>query len=360
MSSLISVLMPALNEERSIEAAIRCVLEQRGVDLEILVVVGRSVDNTRDVVDRITREDPRVRRLDNPRSGIPFALNIGLAHCRGDFVARVDAHSTIDPDYLRHGVEWLEQDPRLASVGGIRLGCSETPTGRAVACVLSSPFAIGNSINHYSPHRQLTDHASFAVTRIEAAREVGGWDETLQVNEDVDFDHRLRLAGYAIGFDPRMKVFWHVQDSLPKLFHQFRRYGRGKGLMIRKNGASALRLRHVVPPLTVVGGTAVLLGGLARPRALLLLVPYATGVAGASAQLWWRHRQATGRPPSGRISWPWVPACFVTVHTAWGLGMLEGCLLGRRPARASGNSAVRRQPAAQPSTSTAGGSTTSR
>jgi hypothetical protein len=71
--------------------------------------------------------------------------------------------------------------------------------------------------------------------RTDAVRQIGGWDEQLTVNETVDFDHRLRAAGWTIGYQPAMTVRWDVQERLGDLFAQYRRYGRGKAGMVRKN-----------------------------------------------------------------------------------------------------------------------------
>lgn len=334
MAPQVSVLMPALNEEKAIARTIDMVLAQEGVDIELLVIHGQSVDRTADVVSEIAARDPRVRLIPNPRNIIPAALNIGLANARGSYVARVDAHADLTPDYLRRGVDWLERDQRLGAVGGIRSGVAFTRIGRAISLCLSSPFAIGDSLNHFGNEAQLTDHASFAVVRKTAAEQVGGWDEKLLVNEDVDFDHRLIQAGYLIGFDPEMIIGWHVQETVPRVFRQYRRYGRGKAQMILKNGAKAIRPRHLVPPAFVVGGGLVLLGGLVRPWLWLLLSPYAAVVGVASAKQW-RKRE------DQEVSMPALPASFVAVHVGWGLGMLEGLLLRKQPYLASGNARVK-------------------
>ena len=340
MNPLVSVLMPALNEEKAIRSTLEAVLAQRDVDLEVLVIHGRSVDRTGEILAELAASDPRVRLIENPRNLIPIALNLGLAAARGEFVARIDAHSDAASDYLRRGIDWLQANPKLASVGGLRRGTAFTRVGRAIGLVLSSKAAIGDSINHYAVEPQLTDHASMAVTRASAAREVGGWDETLQVNEDVDFDHRLIKAGYLIGFDPAMEIGWHVRETVPQLFRQYRRYGRGKGQMIRKNGVAAIRARHLVPPAFVVGSGLVLLGGFFQPALWLLLLPYLGVVAAASVQAW------RGRDPEQDVSAAALPAAFVAVHTGWGLGMLEGLALNRAPYLASGNSGVVSEPAA--------------
>jgi succinoglycan biosynthesis protein ExoA len=332
----VSVLVPALNEAQTISRALDSILAQRGVEVEVLVADGGSVDETTSIVAERELVDPRVRLLNNSRTSIPSGLNLALAHSTAEFVARVDGHSEITPDYLARGVEWLLTDSTLAGVGGHRIGVATTSVGRAVALVQSSRFGIGNSIYHYADKAQLTDHATFGVYRAAAVRQIGGWDETLLVNEDVDFDYRLIRAGYSIGYDPSMVVRWRVRETIPGLFRQYRRYGRGKAGMVRKNGPSAVRARHLAPPLAVVAGLGIGLMTFVQPVSLIALMPYFSLIAVAS-WLSWRGRQT--RVPTSRLA---LPAAFIAVHTAWGLGFLEGLLLKLRPAIASGEAAVRR------------------
>jgi succinoglycan biosynthesis protein ExoA len=332
--TLISVLVPVLNEEHRIAETIASILAQPGADLEVLVADGRSADKTAAVVARIAASDSRVRLLDNPKLSIPAALNLCLQHSRGEFVARVDGHSELSADYFRRALATLSESPAMGGVGGHRVGVGRTPVGRAIALVQSSRFAIGNSIYHYADRAQLTDHATFGVYRAEAVRQIGGWDEQLIVNEDVDFDHRLRAAGWTIGYQPAMTVRWDVRERIGDLFAQYRRYGRGKAGMVRKNGPSAVRPRHLVPPTAVGGGFGLLIGGVIERWLLAGFAPYLALVFVASA-LAWRRRATTGRTSAAAL-----PAAFLVIHVGWGLGFMEG-LLGRKPARASGSGAVR-------------------
>lgn len=326
----VTVLMPVRNEENYIVAAIRSVLSQTEQSIELLVIDGMSTDRTAELVHSVG--DDRVSVLSNPRRTIPCALNIGLAAARGQFVARIDAHSTVNESYLSRALAVLDADPGVAAVGGKRLGVARTPTGRAIAAALASPFGVGNSINHYATHAQDTDHASFAMTRIGVAREVGGWDESLTVNEDVDFDHRILALGHRIRFDPDMEIHWQVRETLPGLARQYRRYGRGKAAMVRKNGRSAVRPRHLVAPALIGAlavATSVAIAG--RPRiAAVIVAPYALGIFVATARTLSRpHDQASAVPA------PALAAAFVTMHTTWGFGFLEGIALSARPAASS-------------------------
>ncbi len=57
----VSILIPARNEERSIEASARAALASRDLDLELIVLDDHSEDRTAEIVKRIAREDKRVR-----------------------------------------------------------------------------------------------------------------------------------------------------------------------------------------------------------------------------------------------------------------------------------------------------------
>ena len=328
----VSVLMPVRNEERSVAGAISSVLGQTLTDLEILVIDGASDDATVSVVSELARTDPRIRLLDNPDRTIPHALNIGLHAARGRYVARVDAHASVSVDYLERGVAALDDDQKVASIGGRRIGVGDTPTARCVAAALSSPFGVGNSINHYGGQAQDTDHASFAVSRTDVLRSIDGWDEGLLVNEDVDLDHRIGLAGFRIRYDPQMEIYWHVRRTVRDFARQYRRYGRGKAAMVRKNGRSAVRVRHLVAPalVTWLGGAAVAAVS-GHPRiATGMVTPYCAGLAGATTVT---LRKGYGQ--EGLRPFP-LAGAFAAMHLGWGLGFLEGFLLRLTPAAASG------------------------
>ena len=327
MNELVSVLMPVHNEATSVAAAVASVLEQTHQQLEVLVVDGRSDDDTRSIVESIS--DPRVRLLDNPGITIPSGLNIGLRAARGEYLARVDAHAAVNPEYVQLALAHLSTDAQLAAVGGQRLTVANTSVGRAIGLALSSPFGVGDSINHYAAQAQLTDHASFGVYRTAVARSVGGWDESLTVNEDVDFDFRILASGLGIMYEPAMEIHWHVRETLTDLGHQYRRYGRGKAAMVRKNGPTAIRLRHLAPPALVVNlGLAGAAIATRRPRlALALVAPYAAALTYATAKT--RSAAHAAQAPLTVF-----PVALMTMHLTWGVGFLEG-LSGRSPALAS-------------------------
>ena len=60
---LVSVIIPARNEERAIERTVRAMLAQDYPSIEVIVVNDRSSDSTGGILDRIASEDPRLIAL---------------------------------------------------------------------------------------------------------------------------------------------------------------------------------------------------------------------------------------------------------------------------------------------------------
>jgi glycosyltransferase involved in cell wall biosynthesis len=92
----ISVIIPARNEETDIEPALRSVLDQLGVKLEVVVVDDHSTDRTGELVDDIARSDARVTVLHEPPLmngwlGKSNAMQHGAAGASGDYLMFTDA-----------------------------------------------------------------------------------------------------------------------------------------------------------------------------------------------------------------------------------------------------------------------------
>jgi glycosyltransferase involved in cell wall biosynthesis len=98
----VSVVMPALNEERNIA----WVLERMpGVVDEVILVDGRSVDGTVAVACAIR---PDIVVVSEPRLGKGRALRAGFGTATGDVIVMIDADGSMDPKEIPRYVEPLE------------------------------------------------------------------------------------------------------------------------------------------------------------------------------------------------------------------------------------------------------------
>jgi chlorobactene glucosyltransferase len=122
-SPLLSVIIPARDEERDIERTVRAMLAQDYAPLEIMVVNDRSTDATGAILERLAREDARVVVVEGeePPSGWlgkPHALHLGSRRARGELLLFVDADVVYEPGAIAAAVAYLEERdlPMLALV----------------------------------------------------------------------------------------------------------------------------------------------------------------------------------------------------------------------------------------------------
>lgn len=311
---LATVVIPARNEERAIAACLASVLASDERRLQVIVVDGASTDRTGAIVRSIAEADPRVELLFNENRIIPASLNLALAAARGRWFVRVDAHATVPPDYVSRAVRHLASG-EWGAVGGRKDGVGSTPAGHAIAAAMSSPFGVGGSTYHHGTAPKEVEHVPFGAYPTELARAIGGWDERLRVNQDFEFDHRIRLAGHRILFDPELRIDWECRQAIGDLFRQYRRYGRGKAIVAALHPES-VRPRHLVAPGFVAAVAATLLAAPRRPvPAAALGAAYAGATAVATAS-------TARRTPRGARRW--LPLSFVAMHVGWGLGFWEG------------------------------------
>jgi glycosyltransferase involved in cell wall biosynthesis len=121
---LISVLLPARNAESTLREALDGVFGQRDAPpFEVVCVDDASTDATPKI---LAESGARVVRGEG--RGLVAALNLGLAHCRGGYIARMDADDVVHPDRLRLQIELLEKDRSLGAVGSL-VTCDETSPG---------------------------------------------------------------------------------------------------------------------------------------------------------------------------------------------------------------------------------------
>jgi chlorobactene glucosyltransferase len=98
----VSIVVPARDEERSIERCVRSLLGQSAADFEVIVVDDRSTDRTPDILARLAAENARLRivagtELPAGWVGKPWALHQGAAVARGRWLLFTDADSVHSP-----------------------------------------------------------------------------------------------------------------------------------------------------------------------------------------------------------------------------------------------------------------------
>jgi undecaprenyl-phosphate 4-deoxy-4-formamido-L-arabinose transferase len=124
----VSVVITVFNEEKTLEEVVRrtcAVLESQGRSYELIVVDDGSVDRTWSIVERLHREDTRLRAVRFKRNfGQHPAMHAGLVRARGDIVVTMDADLQNEPNDLPKLIAAIEAGSDVAS--GRRLGRADS------------------------------------------------------------------------------------------------------------------------------------------------------------------------------------------------------------------------------------------
>jgi cellulose synthase/poly-beta-1,6-N-acetylglucosamine synthase-like glycosyltransferase len=199
--------MPVRNAEATLARSLESVRRQRQVAWECIVVDDGSSDQSRRCLELAQAQDPRFRVFPQPWRGIVASLNHGLEHCRGEYVARMDADDVMHRDRLRLQVALLEARPEL---GG--LGCHVRIFPRRG--LLAGRIAYEAWLNSLHTEADLIrdafvecplSHPSLILRRALLQRHGyrdQGWPE------DYDLILRLLGAGERLGVVPRRLLFW--------------------------------------------------------------------------------------------------------------------------------------------------------
>jgi len=308
MGPRVSVIVPARNEARNIEACIRSILAQR-VDggIEVIVADGNSSDETSRLAS-----SAGAAVVGNPKGSTPAGLNAALAAAQGAIIVRFDAHGRMPPGYVEASVVALEQEAGAVGAGGWVRVEPRGPWGRAIGAALASRFGIGNARSWKVPKpgqaRLDVDTFPLGSWPAEKIRAVGGWDERFLRNQDFELNHRLRRSGGRIIFDPAIWSFYRPRESLRAIARQYWDYGRFKALTVA-TAPQSVRPRQIAPVLLLATATTALLpSGLARPARGVMAV-YALVLSGATVK--------------SRSGWRTV-VVLATIHGIWGAGLLTG------------------------------------
>ncbi len=324
----VSVVVPVLNEERHLEAAVENVLSQEYPGpMEIVLALGPSRDRTSQVAAALAARDPRVHLVDNPTGRTPNGLNAAVKGSTGDVVVRVDAHSELSPGYVRRAVELLVRTG-ADNVGGIMLSQGRTPFEKAVARAMRSRLGIGGARFHVGGGEGEAETVYLGVFRRSTLERLGGFDEHFHRAQDWELNHRIRLAGGTVWFSPDLWVTYRPRSSWKALALQFFRTGRWRRQVTRRYPETA-SLRYLAPPVAVasiaLGTAAGVAGSLGGPSWLRLgfLAPagYVTAVVVGTQVV--ASRTGDGdEGPAGPAERAWLPVVVATMHMTWGAGFL--------------------------------------
>lgn len=312
---LVTIAMPAFNEEHFIEACIRSVQAQDYPRdrIEILVADGRSQDRTREILAALAVEDPRIRVIDNPARLQAAGLNQLIREARGEIIVRMDVHCEYAASYVRTCVETLERTG-ADNVGGAQRARAKTAFQRALCAALTSPLGVGGAGYRDASREGFVDTVFLGAFRRRVFEAIGLYDPRAITNEDAELNQRLLEAGGKIYLSREIEVHYYPRASFRSLATQYYKYGRGRARTLLKLGRFPT-LRPAIPFLMVVAGSVLLVVPPLWPAGAAALATYLLAT-GAEAV-----RVARDLGPTG-VATAW--AILPTLHLSHGVGFASG------------------------------------
>jgi succinoglycan biosynthesis protein ExoA len=250
MSTLFSIVCPALNEEKHIEDIIRTFLNNCPQPSELFIADAGSTDRTREIVKKWSQDYANIILVENPDRYVSYAFNRCFAIAKGKYFALLGAHTSYRDSFFKYALENLESN-QCDAVGGPLIQTAYSSTGRAIAFGMSTKFGVGGTEFRTSSTRQYVDSVAFAFYKREVFDKIGLFDEQLVRNQDDEFHYRMNAAGFKILMVPEMQCTYYVRETLSGLFSQYYQYGLFKPLVLKKVKAG-IRLRHLIPACLVM------------------------------------------------------------------------------------------------------------
>jgi glycosyltransferase involved in cell wall biosynthesis len=206
---MISIIMPSYNSAEFIEQAIVSVRSQTFPHFELLVCDDGSTDATIEIVERLMRQDDRIKLLQNNCRNISRNCNIGLEQAAYPWIARLDADDVMLPTRLEVQMKAAEQDPSVALWGSYARLVNRR--GQALRLLQNGPTTLEEFEQARLSGRLIVIQGPTVMFRRDIALQVGGYDPFFNSAED------LELL-------PRMMAFGPVR-TLPTVLTEYRVHG---------------------------------------------------------------------------------------------------------------------------------------
>jgi len=264
---MVSVCVPARDEERGIRACLESLLKQDYPEFEVIVVNDHSTDHTGELIRELAEKDSRLIALDGEELptgwlGKPFALHQAFQKAKGEILLFTDADPVFEPNALRTAV-FTMQERNLDALTLMPKAEFGSFWERAVQPVI---FGFIGSLTRFGKvnsqdHKSAMGFGAFLMFKRSAYEAISGHEGgKADVLEDVLIAKRLKKAGFKLLVADAKRLF-----SI-RMYYGFREiwigWRKNMFLAMKRSVARALYyvfmvLAFVLTPYLVLGWNVV-------------------------------------------------------------------------------------------------------
>lgn len=230
---LVSVFIPAHNEERDIADAVHSIFSSRYKNLEVIVINDASTDNTQRVLEELMLHYPTLKVLRMEKNlGKANGLNLALAMSHGEIIVTLDADSMLDEWAIHWAVWHFINFPRVGAVTGNPRVRNRTSL---LAKIQTAEYASVIGLIKRTQRligKVMTVSGVVAAWRRTAIVNAGLWSNTA-ITDDIEMTWRMETRFWDVRYEPRMLCWMLVPETLKGIWVQRKRWAQGGIEVIR-------------------------------------------------------------------------------------------------------------------------------
>ncbi len=223
----VTILVPAYNEGKVLEAAVESLMAIDYPHFEVLVVDDGSTDDTFGQALRLSAVygSQRLRVITQSNGGKAMALNNGIANARGELVLCMDGDSRLERQTLKQAVRHF-RDPGVGAVAGnVRVVNRLNILSKLQALEYIEGLNLVRTAQAFFRNVTIIP-GPIGVFRKVTLEQVGGYHKDTYA-EDCDLTLRILVAGWKIKFERKAVAWTEAPETVQALFKQRYRWARG-------------------------------------------------------------------------------------------------------------------------------------
>lgn len=228
---MLSVIIPAYNEEKVIGRTIESLIQADYPNKEIILVDDGSKDKTLEVAQMYKRQ---VKVLHKDNGGKASALNFGLAYSKGEIIVIVDADTIVEINSLRMLAKGFQVKRVAAVAGNIKIRNKINILTWCQALEYLTGIQIMRRGLDYFGSIPIVPGALGAFSR-EALREVGDYHKSTLV-EDFDVTIKVLKSGLVIQGSNSAVAYTQAPEKISDFYKQRKRWYRGNLQVMSRHG----------------------------------------------------------------------------------------------------------------------------
>lgn len=283
---LVSVIVPAWNEEVGVLKTVKSILNNTYSNVEIVIVNDGSIDRTHEVIDEFLKEvkslpkhnewkKKKIQYHAQPNGGKGVALNNGIKKSKGEIILTIDADSALERHAIENLVVYFRDEKISGVVGNVVVANSKTVIG--LTQKLEYLFGFYFKRAHAVLGAEYIFGGACAAFRRKVFDEIGFYDEKNKT-EDIEMTLRFRYFGYHCTYGENVICYTEGASDIAGLISQRKRWSKGRmdtfinyrHMFFSKDKRHNKALTHLILPYAVLSELQLLV----EPISIALLLTY--------------------------------------------------------------------------------------